>query len=226
MDFSNQKEIQTIKDIVNKESSSNTIDLGPNVGVFTKVLAECSKHVYAFEPEPDNFKQLQENTKHLNNVSLYNVALSDHYNAHGILYKSLINNGMHRMYPSKLCEGGQVITNVVTITLDSIIMPFTLKEEERIDLIKMDVEGFEYFVILGMTELIKRDKPVIISEFHPDSIRESGADPKLLSEMMIGKFGYNYPKHCITGEILDSYEKLEKETNDPKGGINILWMDR
>lgn len=217
-DFSNEKEIEIIRGIVNK-NSSNTIDLGANVGIFTKVLAECSKHVYAFEPEPYNFSQLQINTQSFNNVSLYNVAVS---NTTGFetLHLSLLNNGMHRLYSSILCYGGREI-KVKTVKIDDLLglLP-------TIDLIKMDVEGFEYFVILGMSELLKRDKPVIISEFHPDSIRESGADPRQIFEIMTEKFGYNYPQHCITGEILDTYKRLEQVTNDPKGGVNILLIPK
>ena len=217
-DFSNQKEIQIIKSIVNKESS-NTIDLGANVGIFTQVLAECSKHVYALEPDPENFRQLQQNMKNFDNVSLYNCAASNMTGTE-ILHKSLINNGMHRLYQSALCFGGQQIA-VKTIRIDDLIIE--QEKVEKIDFIKMDVEGFEYFVIVGMTELLKRDKPVIISEFHPDSIRESGANPERIFDIMTKRFNYNYPKHCITGEIIDSYEKLEQVTNDPRGGVNILW---
>ena len=218
-DFSNQKEIQIIQRIINKNNSC-TIDLGANVGIYTKVLAENSKHVYALEPEPGNFLELQENMKYFDNVSLYNMAASN-LTGSETLHLSLINNGMHRLYPSVLCFGGYNVP-VKTIRVDDLI----LKQEkvEKIDFIKMDVEGFEYFVIVGMTELLTRDKPVIISEFHPDSIRESGADPRRIYKIMIEKFNYKSPEHCITGEILDTYEKLEAATNDPKGGVNILWQ--
>jgi FkbM family methyltransferase len=215
-DFSNEKEIEIIRNLVNKESSI-TIDLGANVGIFTKVLAECSKHVFAFEPDPFNFSQLKENMKSYSNVTLYNAAVSN-VNGTDTLHRSMINNGMHRLYSSKLCWGNKV--QVKTVKVEDII-PENIK---KIDLIKMDVEGFEYFALLGMKNLIKRDKPTIISEFHPDSILESGADPQQIFELMTKEFGYNYPKHCINGEILDTYKKLEEVTNDPKGGVNILWI--
>ena len=218
-DFSNQKEIQIIQSIINKNNSC-TIDLGANVGVFTKVLAENSKHVYALEPEPGNFRQLQENMKPFDNVSLYNMAASN-MTGSDTLHFSYINNGMHRLYESVLCFGGYKIP-VKTIRMDDLIIE--QEKVEKIDFIKMDVEGFEYFVIVGMMELLLRDKPAIISEFHPSSIRESGADPRRIYKIMIEKFNYKSPEHCITGEILDTYEKLEAATNDPRGGVNILWQ--
>jgi FkbM family methyltransferase len=216
-DFSNEKEIEIIRSIVNKDSSI-TIDLGANVGIFTKVLAEHSKHVYAFEPEPYNFSQLKENMKSYNNVTLYNMAASNITGSDAILHKSVINNGMHRLYESKLCWGEKV--RVKTVRLDDL----PELQNVKINFIKMDIEGFEYFALLGMTNIIKRDKPVIISEFHPDSIRESGASPERIFDLMTKEFDYLYPIHCITREMFDAYEGLEKVTNDPKGGVNILWI--
>src|SRR5688500_16332831 len=102
-DFSNEKEIQIIRNILVNKEDSITIDLGANVGIFTKVLAECSKHVYAFEPDPFNFDQLKQNMQpYKDKVSLYNYAASN-VNGTSKLHRSIINNGMHRLYPSKLC---------------------------------------------------------------------------------------------------------------------------
>lgn len=54
-------------------------------------------------------------------------------------------------------EGGE---EVKIKTLDS----FNIKE--KIDLIKIDVEGFEYFALSGGIQTIKKNKPVILIEEH------------------------------------------------------------
>ena len=217
-DFSNDKEIQMIENLLDKENS-HTIDLGANVGVFTKIMAENSKHVYALEPEPENFRQLTENMKPYTNVSLYDYAASN-ITGSETLHLCIANTGMHRLYPSVYCSNGEIA--VKTIRVDDLIIQ--QEKVEEIDFIKMDVEGFEYFVTLGMSGLLERDKPTIISEFHPSSIQESGANPELIYTMMIERFGYDYPVHCITAEVLDTYEKLRQATSDPRGGVNILWL--
>jgi FkbM family methyltransferase len=211
-DFSNEIEFEIVRDIVNKESV--TLDLGANVGLFTKVLAKNSKKVYAIEPEPFNFKQLKKNMKSFHNVTLFNVAVSN-VTGWSDLFLSHCNSGMHRLYPSIHCYWDKRV-NVRTIRVDDLIY------DENIDFIKMDIEGFEYFAIDGMRKLLRRSKPVIMSEFHPDSIRESGANPRDIFTMM-RILDYNYPIICLTGEIIHTYERLEEVTNDPKGGVNILW---
>ena len=216
-DFSNDKEIEMIENLIDKDSSY-TIDLGANIGIFTKVMAENSKHVYALEPEPENFRQLTKNMKSFDNVSLYDYAASN-ITGSDTLHRCVANPGQHRLYPSVHCPDGEI--QVKTIRVDDLIIQ--QERVEEVDFIKMDVEGFEYFVILGMSELLRRDKPTIISEFHPSSIEESGAYPEMIYRMMIDKFGYDYPMHCITKEILDTYEKLREVTNDRRGGVNILW---
>ena len=64
---------------------------------------------------------------------------------------------------------------VQTTTLDVF-----LKAEgwPRIDLVKIDAEGAEPFVLEGMRELIQRPGPIkIIMEFNPGLLRNAGADP-------------------------------------------------
>src|SRR5215203_2223226 len=71
----NAKEIEIIKRLVTKQDI--VLDIGANVGFMTIQLAQQAKLVLAFEPSPDNFKQLQENTKHLHNVELFQYAVSN-----------------------------------------------------------------------------------------------------------------------------------------------------
>jgi FkbM family methyltransferase len=214
----NAKEIEIIKKMVTKDDV--VLDVGANVGFMTIQLAQLAKRVYAFEPDPDNFKQLEQVTKRLHSyVTLYNVAVSDHYDDHGILYQCPQDPGMHRMYPSKWCEGGKQIHDVVTITLDS-IMPFTLTE--KIDFIKLDVEGYEYYALQGMIKLLNKDHPTLLMEFHPLSIIESGANPEDIYNLLKHEFGYDDPFNCSTDYRILSYEDLDRQTRD-QPAVNILW---
>jgi len=58
--------------------------------------------------------------------------------------------------------------------IQSIIIDELLQNEERIDLIKIDIEGYEPLAFMGMTKLIQKHNPIIISEFNPWHI-EHGA---------------------------------------------------
>jgi hypothetical protein len=146
------------------------------------------------------------------------------------LYKSGINSGQHRVYPSKYCGNGTQEAFMTTIDkwfFDDILDQW--RYPIRIDFVKMDAEGSEYDVLLGMIETIRRNRPAIMLEFHPDSIREYGTEPKdtfnllrsigyriyLTDDVLVGRTR----KHWI--EQTD-YNKLEELTNIPIGGKNLL----
>jgi FkbM family methyltransferase len=210
-------ECELLQRIVNKDSV--VLDIGANTGTYTLYLAHLAKHVYAFEPHPDNFKQLQENTKLLDNVLRYEVAISNRSDFR-FLYTCPQDNGMNRLYPSKWCEGGEQI-RVSTIKLDD---AFLITENNKINFVKMDIEGYEYHAIKGMTKLIQRDKPIIMMEFHPPTLIEAGTDPREFYNLMINELGYYKPKHCLLPgyPTINSYEELHDYTNEIPA-INILW---
>lgn len=56
----------------------------------------------------------------------------------------------------------QDATILITNTLDRIVEE---QQIPKVDLIKIDIEGYEYYAIKGAQELLKRDKPAIIFEF-------------------------------------------------------------
>ena len=218
------EEIALIKQYVNKDSIC--LDIGANIGSFTVFLASIARHVYAFEPEPNNFKQLEENTtyfgspinsstSHLNNIKIVNYAVSDKLGIN-TLHMCPTDNGMHRLYNSKWCDGGEQI-EVKTTTIDF----FT--NNNKISFIKIDVEGWEYHVIKGATNTIKRDHPVIMMEWHPPSLEEAGTNPREFYDFMIKELGYQKPDHMLLPYAKSmSYEELHNYTvNTP--AINILW---
>jgi FkbM family methyltransferase len=194
------------------------LDIGANVGYFTILLASLAKHVHAFEPEPNNFKQLEQNTQHLDNVTNYQIALSNH-TGFSTLYTCPTDNGMNRLYDSQWCKGGNEIV-VGTTTIDTLSIIFL--RNKKIKFIKMDVEGLEYKVLQGMRQLLQRDHPIIMMECHPPSIEEAGDSPRALYEFLKNEMGYDDPINCITNGTIISYDKLEENTRHSPA-INILW---
>lgn len=71
---------------------------------------------------------------------------------------------------------------IKTINLDSY---FDVNDYDKIDFIKMDIEGSEYGAIKGMRNIIKNNKKIkMLVEFHPSSILEYGKEPKQFLEML------------------------------------------
>lgn len=168
--------------------SSVVIDIGANIGFYSMQFASLSGRsgkVYAFEPDRDNFKVLERNIE-LNsyvNVIAERMAVS---NQSGVLklYQSDMNIGMHRCYGSVLCSQDYQV--VPCVSLDEYF-----EEGFKVDLIKIDIEGFEAYAFNGMKRILHENPNVkIITEFCPFSLREARSSSLELFDFLIG-FGFS-----------------------------------
>jgi FkbM family methyltransferase len=202
------------------------LDIGANTGKYTMFMASIAKYVYAFEPSVYNFHQLEynlwlhdiNNSINNNKVCSFNVAVSDK-TGYAYLHLCPTDNGMNRLYPSKWCKGGAV-EEVKTIRIDDYYNLQNLPK--KISFVKMDIEGYEFHAIRGMVQLIKRDRPTIMMEFHPPTLFEANTDPKELYNFMIDNLGYDKPYHILLNVQINSYEELFNYTNEVPA-INILF---
>jgi len=156
-------ETAMIRSQVNKDSV--VIDVGANIGYYTLLLAKFAKKVYAFEPDTENFEILKKNVEenNLKNVVLVNKAVGEK-SYKGYLIKDKENFGNHKFNPSKSpFDKGDLIS---CISLDTYI-------KEKIDLIKIDVQGYEPKVLKGAKNLIKKYKPILFVESEKE-IKEDG----------------------------------------------------
>ena len=141
------------------------VDVGAHHGNHTIFFDKfCnSEKVISIEGNPFNFNYLKENTT-LNNCNclLYNDIISDKQGETLTMGYSLGNTGMsHVIFDiNKQNKNLRKITNT-TNTLDNI-----LKNEEKISLIKLDIENYEYFTLLGGENIISKHHPVIVIELH------------------------------------------------------------
>lgn len=139
------------------------IDIGANIGYYTLLAASCvgsTGKVIAFEPSVANcallHRSLQAN--HVENVVLHNVAVAD--TARVVGFRMYDSNGyIIPDHPSTHPE------QVQTVTLDHV-----LRDEPRIDLIKMDIEGAEGRALQGMHRVMQRCQPIIFTELHPAAL--------------------------------------------------------
>ena len=161
------------------------VDIGANIGYFT-LLASTSVgpagRVFAFEPEPRNFALLCKNSQvnHCSNVRCEAKAVTN-VNQPLEIHLSSFNFGDHRIFASHDDEeynrGRQrTRTRIEGIALDSYLPPGS-----RVDFIKMDIQGAEYFAIQGMKRVLT-DNPAVmlLIEFWPHGLREAGVEPSAL----------------------------------------------
>jgi FkbM family methyltransferase len=139
------------------------LDVGANIGYYVLIeskLVGDQGRVYAIEPVLGNFSLLAK-TIQLNcitNVSAYQLAFGDQ-NGKGEIYVSKQSN-LCRM--KKYTAKDIVDTQEVHVeTVDAF-----LRGKKVPKLIRMDVEGYEYEIIKGMTETLKQDVMLVV-ELHP-----------------------------------------------------------
>lgn len=131
------------------------IDIGAYIGTHTLPFSHFAKKVYAFEANDEIYKCLQSNVEvnEIENITTYNTLLSD-------------SNEQLNFY--KRPDGTSRISNRVVKgqhqflqgdSLDNI-----LDTDEKIKLIKIDVEGHEFKVLNGAKKIIAKSKPIILIE--------------------------------------------------------------
>jgi len=135
-------------------------DIGSQYGDYAIACNKLygSKPVIAFEPLQRNFKIAKRNiklSKADDSVFLHNVAISNQQ-VIGIDNKSMFSN---------LNTGGKLYTPPI-IVLDDLIKGLERKYIVEIDIIKIDVEGFEMNVLDSAINAIKKYKPKLIIETH------------------------------------------------------------
>jgi FkbM family methyltransferase len=137
------------------------IDVGANIGHYTKRMSDLVAEpgrVIAFEPVSETFSLLAANVQHYvhNNVTLLNVAASDRSGVAGISIPRF-DGGLNNYYEASLTQSSEGL-QVMTLSIDSLCLPGTIR------LVKIDAEGHELSVLKGMSNLLSRDKPILIIE--------------------------------------------------------------
>jgi len=159
---------------------SVVVDAGANIGVYSQFLARCvgpGGVVHSFEPSPENFGRLHAALSQFSNVRLNQLAVSDKM-GDGMLYVSEELNVDHRAYP---IEGETRRTLCIrSTTLDDYFKP-----GERVDFIKIDVQGYELHVLRGAKRVMQENPDIkLLLEFWPYGLKQAGTRWEELIEML------------------------------------------
>lgn len=170
------------------------LDIGANIGWFTLLAARIAKKgkVIAVEANPRNiqliFRGIAENA--FTNCVVYPLAATQ--NPVVLEMHSTNSNG----FVSALGQGRDGVTRVQGMPLDDV-----LACESRLDLVKIDIEGHEPSALLGMSKLLSKHRPSIITEFHPRCLRElSHVEPESYADMLLG-MGYRLSVIELDGSL-------------------------
>ena len=166
------------------------VDVGANIGYYALIEARIVGNygkVYAIEPEPKNFQLFKSNVE-LNNysdrVELFNIAIGNKTGKE--LFEISDMSNTHRI--AKASDLSDKCIEVPITTLDEFL------KDKSVDFVRMDVEGYEYFIVLGMEKTLKKNHPLkIFIEVHPKLIKYYGGDVEVMLKMLAdANFRVNY----------------------------------
>ena len=176
----------------NIKPNTDFLDIGANIGLITlgvrKALSGTGK-IHCFECDNRTFNFLSFNTSHYNNILLYNFGLSDKQNIGSMsvnIYNFGCNHFSSTMDETFEYEHNKINTNLTKnnhiyfslLPLDFLKDTFT----NKISVIKVDIEGFEYHFLIGAKEVILQHRPVIIIEIFKQN--------KLKVDELLTEYGY------------------------------------
>jgi len=219
-----------VKKIV--KSGDVVLDLGANIGYFTilfaKIVGENGK-VVAFEPESKNFQILKKNISEngYNNVILENKAVSEK-NGSTVLFTGTKSSGANRIYEPKKAQEWRKKekqqefekNEIETVSIDKFLNE---KEIEKVNFIKIDIEGGEFFALKGMKNILKNPDLKIFMEWDRPALEDSGIKPIEVLELLKQENFIIYYVHDIKNklELADEKKLLTSETYKIKT-INLL----
>ena len=155
------------------------IDIGANIGFWTRELCSKFKKVWAFEPSVENCEYLKKNVI-ADNYELERIALSDKQDKNVELYATSNSCGDLRL---KKTDNACIESHVDLKRLDDYIDKF-----EKVDFIKIDTQQSEREILLGAEQTLREFMPVLCVELPTRGLKELGY--KLECERILNNFGY------------------------------------
>jgi FkbM family methyltransferase len=189
------------------------MDLGANIGAILIPLCKLRTDisVISVEAAPWIYKYLEHNVSlnQLTNVRLLNNALFDKDDVSLDFYSPHDKYGKGSLSPVFSKEGVKVMTKKVDTLVKDFLLP-------GVDTVKIDVEGFEYFVFKGAQELLSSPQaPDIIFEFVDWAEKQAmGLVPGAAQQLLLD-FGYKL-------YVLDKDRPVKIDSVLREGSFNLF----
>jgi len=202
--------VSFLRNYLDKESVF--VDIGSNYGWHSLIASSLCKTVHSFEPQSLIYSLQKESIRKnkFENIIQYKKGLGSIITQSNLSPINYHENGLNIGDLGVGLNG----ENIEIITLDSINI-------EKVDLIKIDVQGYENFVIEGATKTIEKNRPIIIIEIEEFQLSKFGFSSANIFEKIRGLnyeiylMEHSYPSDhiCVPLEKADEFEK--KNNIDP-----------
>ena len=168
-----------LSSILIKNGGQTFVDIGANIGFFVILAASivgAKGTIIAVEPNPDNVQLI-----------LRSVVRSGYKNIHILPYAASDQETVFEIITGG--SNGHVISTKDllphSLFTQSIVLDEHLEKYQKIDIVKIDIEGHEPKAIKGFRKSLRKFTPAIVTEFHPSALIDFGGnDPEeYLSEL-------------------------------------------
>jgi len=178
-----------LKQLLNTGDQLQIIDVGANRGQSIHLYKKTftNPKISAFEPSDEVFRKLVKKCKNLENVNLFNFGLGE-YKSLATFYESALDETSTFAYPNTKSSYFRLKAFILLINEKSMFREKLVQIEtldnfmenqsiQRVDLLKIDVEGFELQVLKGAQKSLHAGKVFAIQmERHEDNMRSSQAE--------------------------------------------------
>jgi FkbM family methyltransferase len=149
-------------DVPHLSGASNVVDLGANIGLFSYFasLKAPNASIHSFEADPDTFVVLEKNLASVGRGRFFPLNLAAGSESGTIDFYSSTVSGWSSRYPVLGAQEGRHI-KVPSVRLSDYLRE---KEISVVDLLKVDVEGAEYDILLGDSNLWKLNIRSLVAE--------------------------------------------------------------
>jgi len=167
-----------VKRCIDAGRTGIALQAGGNLGLYPKMLSRVFDHVFTFEAERKNFACLSRNVTE-SNVTKINAALGEKNGMISVQSLDFVNRGATRLH-----DDGGLVGLIPTFTVDQLTVP-------SLDLLWLDVEGYEPKVIAGARDTIRRCRPYVVA------VETKTQD----MEDFLGEVGYEFVENSVADKV-------------------------
>ena len=153
------KETALLADMLREMNAAVVFDIGANLGGHTLAMVAYAQSIHAFEPYKPLADSIEKHIKinQIENVQIHNFGLGDANETSNYYLDQESNNSGTGSFIS-----GH--NNAPPIAELQIKKGDDWSDGKRVDLIKIDIEGYEYFALKGFFKTLQQNKPVVLME--------------------------------------------------------------
>ena len=176
--------VDFIVELIKQIEDPNVIDVGANIGNHLIPILKYAKKAIAFEPQTKVANMLLHSVKENNftNCTVENYGLGTR-DEELTLYENVGGNNGNSSFIKENVSGENIKTLGLIKNGDIALNNLNIN---KLDFIKIDVEGFEFKVIDGLSSHIKKHAPMILLEWNSQSTKQEFLDNSVFDNVLSG----------------------------------------